>query len=127
MNLKIYEELKRVARKQEKTTYKTIASMAGLDLDIPEHWQELAKILSEISTREHHQGRPLLSAVVVLREIKMEIARPGNNFFSAARNLGLYAGHGEPADHAFFSQELSRVHEAWKKPAAGQSEMDTLF
>ena len=125
MHQTIYEELKRVAKKQKKTTYKAIASMAGLNLDIPEHWKELARILAEISTHEHNHGRPLLSAVVVLQATDMEKARPGNNFFTLARNLGLYSGYGELADRVFFSKELSRVHIAWKEPAADRSEMNT--
>ena len=126
MHQAIYEELKRVAKKQKKTTYKAIASMAGLNLCNPEHWEELARILAEISTQEHNHGRPLLSVVVVLQEANMEKARPGNNFFTLARNLGLYSGHGELTDRAFFSKELSKVHASWKEPAANQSGMDTF-
>ena len=126
MHHAIYEKLKHVAKNQEKTTYKAIASMAKFNLGIPEHWEEIARILAEISTQEHNHGRPLLSAVVVLQETNIEKTRPGNNFFTLAQNLGLYSGHGEFADRAFFSKELRKVHAAWKEPAANQSGMDTF-
>ncbi len=107
MHQAIYDELKRVAKTQGTTTYGAIAPLAGLDMSNPADRNEIARILGEISTHEDNQGRPMLSAVVVLQEINM----PGRGFFTLARDLGLYSGHD---DLAFFSREVAQVHAAWK-------------
>jgi hypothetical protein len=69
---------------------------------------EIGKILGEISTREHNDGRPMLSVVVV----QSETLYPGKGFFNLARELDLH--HGED-DLAFFVKELKKVHEYWKQ------------
>lgn len=104
----IYERLKEVARAGETITYSEIAPMADLDMSSQADRTEIGRILGAISTREHEDGRPLLSAVVVLSNI----GYPGKGFFTLAQELGIYDGSD---DLAFFVQELARVHEYWMK------------
>ena len=103
----IYAELKRVARAGGTTSYRALAALAGLDLDRPADRGTLARTLRAISTAEHQQGRPLLSAVVVLGGRRM----PGRGFFALARELGRHTGDD---DASFFRDELAGVHTAWR-------------
>ena len=107
MHQAIYAELQRVARARRTTTYSEIAPLADLDMASPLDRDEIARILYEISTNEHREGRPLLSAVVVLKGPQM----PGAGFFTMAEELGLYE-RGDPTE--FFCEELRRVHDAWQ-------------
>jgi len=104
----IYEQLKRVAKRQQMTTYSDIAPLAGLDMDSPADREEMRKILGKISTYEHQSGRPMLTAVVVRKDNNI----PGEGFFELARHLGLLSGGDD--ELAFFCHEVSRVHAAWK-------------
>ena len=67
----------------------------------------LEQILCEISEEEHNANRPLLSAVVVLKD-KM---RPGKGFYTLAERLGKFKA-GNDRDE-FFSGELGEVHKRW--------------
>ena len=108
MHRDIYERLKEVARAGQTITYGEIAPMANLDMESPADRNEISRILGAISEREHEEGRPLLSAVVMLADI----GYPGKGFFTLARELGLYDG---ADDLAFFVRELRRVHEYWQR------------
>jgi hypothetical protein len=103
----IYEELKRVAKRRQTTNYSTIAPLAGLDMENPGHRDEMRELLGKISTYEHQQGRPMLTAIVVHKQDNV----PGHGFFELARHLGLLsAGQDELA---FFCREVARVHSTW--------------
>jgi len=108
MTRDIYERLKEVARAGRTITYGEIAPMAELDMSNPVDRNEIAAILVAISTTEHQEGRPLLSAVVVRSDTRY----PGKGFFKLAQDLGIYD---RSDDLAFFVQELARVHEYWMK------------
>lgn len=113
MHRAIYQRLKEVAREEDVIFYADVAKIAGLDIDNPGHrWNVLPNILDEISTYEHQQGRPLLSAVVVQKATH----RPGKGFFKMARERGCLQ-EGDDED-AFFICELKRVHEYWKDEGA---------
>jgi hypothetical protein len=81
----IYEELKRLAKREEMTHYSAIAVLAGLDMDNPAHRDEMRQLLGKISTYEHQQGRPMLTAIVVHKQDNI----PGDGFFELARHLDL--------------------------------------
>ena len=102
----IYEELRRVVKAGVTTYYSDIAPLAGLDMDSPGDRARMARILGDISTEEHHLGRPLLSAIVVSKQG----GSPGKGFFDLAKGMGLYDG-GD--DDRFWVQELQRVHACW--------------
>ena len=106
MHEAIYERLKAVAMAGSVTTYADIAPMAGLDMSNPDHRNRIGEILGEISSAEHAQGRPMLSAVVIQKDNNI----PGSGFFTLAKQLGLYSG---ADDVVFFVKELRRVHNYW--------------
>jgi len=108
MTRDIYERLKQVARAGQTITYGEIAPMADLDMSRAADRNEIAAILDTISTREHREGRPLLSAVVVRSDTRY----PGKGFFTLAQKLGIYD---RSDDLAFFVRELGRVRERWMK------------
>ncbi len=100
----VYEEILRVARSRGITYYSDVAPKAGLNMDSPADRKHISRILGDISTTEHKGGRPLLSAVVILRERNI----PGKGFFSLAQELGLYHGGN---DVQYWTQELQRVYD----------------
>ena len=104
----IYQELVRVAADGDITYYSDIAPLVGLDMNFPDDRNQISNILGEISRREYEGGRPLLSAVVILRNENI----PGEGFFNLARGLELYD---EDNDMKFWIQELRRVHDYWAK------------
>lgn len=106
MNKAIYEKLKGIAKAQDTIAYGEIAPLAELDMSRRNDRKAISAILGEISTLEHEQGHPLLSAVVVLAETNM----PGQGFFTLAKDLGLHVGTN---DLTFFSHELDKVHRFW--------------
>lgn len=108
MNRGIYERLKEVAREGQTITYSEIAPMANLNMESQADRNEIGRILGTISKREHEEGRPLLSAVVVLSGI----GYAGKGFFTLAKELEIYDG---TDDLAFFVRELRRVHEYWQR------------
>ncbi|MCG3204341.1 MAG: hypothetical protein KCHDKBKB_01056 [Elusimicrobia bacterium] len=81
-----------------------------IDLDNIEGRNSLHQALGRISTREHKQGRPLLSAVVVDKKNK----RPGPGFFELAKTLGRYDGPltGRKSQ-VFLDAELRSISDYW--------------
>ena len=108
MHQEIYAKLRAVAKAGEIMHYYEVAPLAGLDMALQEDRNKIAVILDEISTFEHRQGHPLLSAVVIRTEDNI----PGQGFFTLARKLGLHTGND---DFLFFVQELRRVHDHWSQ------------
>jgi hypothetical protein len=82
----IYEKLKQMAKEQETTTYSAIGPIAGLDMENPVDRDTIRQILGMISTYEHQQGRPMLTAIVVHKQDNI----PGRGFFELAQHLGLF-------------------------------------
>jgi hypothetical protein len=108
MHQAIYERLIEVAKEQSYTTYSEIAPLAGLDMSIPEHREEIGELLIEIVHHEHRLGKPMLSVVVVHQHDNM----PGPGFFRLAKELGLQK---DEDNLTFFAHELIRVHNAWRE------------
>lgn len=103
----VYEMLKRVARAEGIATYAGIAAVGGFDIQSMSGHAELAEILTQISTYEHSQGRPLLTAVVHDRATNL----PGPEFFELAKRLKVQT---DKEDVEFYWEELQRVYEAWR-------------
>ena len=92
---------------QDVVYYSEIAPLANLDMANPPDRTEIGRLLGEISTAEHKQGKPLLSAVAISHDGN----KPGDGFFTLARELGLHRGSD---DDAFWTAELERVYRYWK-------------
>ncbi|MGH2614979.1 MAG: hypothetical protein ACRDJC_07055 [Thermomicrobiales bacterium] len=99
-------KLRDVARSGEWTTEQAIAPIAGIDPAHPGFTAKLGAVLDAIDRAEDAEGRPLLSAVVVMRATGM----PGATFFAFAREREL---HGGGDDRALWERELQRVHDDW--------------
>lgn len=103
----IRDRMIKAAKAKDIIYYSEIGDLMNLSMDNPNHRDELAHILGEISTTEHHEGRPLLSAVVVHKENH----RPGKVFFQLAKDLKKQK-RGED-DEIFYATELQRVYKEW--------------
>ena len=106
LHREIYERLKTFAKQEQITTYSEIAPLANLDMENPDHRGEIGRLLGIVSTFEHQDGRPLLSAIVVHRQDNI----PGEGFFELARELGALRPSQDRL--AFWCREVARVHEA---------------
>lgn len=104
----VVEELRRVARSGGVTHYFSLAPLAGVSIGDAAGRLRVAEILKQISTEEHAAGRPLLSAVVVMKGKKL----PGAGFFGLAQRVGLYDG-ADP--QAFWRREVQRVWDYWRE------------
>ncbi len=107
----IYEELLRVAKSGKTTYYSDIAPLARLNMASPTDRNRIACILDSISKAEHEAGRPLLSAVVILKGEEV----PSSGFFSLAAELGL---RGTNDEIQYWRQELQHIHDHWSKAAS---------
>ena len=104
----IYQEIKQVAKNKDITYYSDIAPLVGLDMGFEPDRNKMSNILDKISKNEHENGKPLLSAVVILRDKNI----PGDGFFGMAKEVGLYDGNDKDQ---FWANELHRVHDYWTK------------
>jgi hypothetical protein len=102
----IYDALIGIARERETVTYGEIGRQANLDMMKPPHRAVLGLMLDEIDRHEHAAGRPLLSAVVVLKQTGVS----SRGFFACARTLGVETG---PDERDFWAAELRRVYDYW--------------
>jgi hypothetical protein len=105
---KLRDELVALARSGQTTTYARAAANIGLDFRRAADANELASMLRTISSQEHAEGRPLLSAVCVMAGAR----RPGQPFFELAKSLGLMKPTEDP--RGFHEEELKRVYAEWK-------------
>jgi hypothetical protein len=108
MNEELYQTLRKVAAEGQVTHYSIVAPIVGLDMSHPEDRNQISVLLDAISTHEHQNGRPLLSAVVIHRQDNI----PGNGFFQMAQRVGVYNGGDR---YIFFIEELRRVHDYWRE------------
>ena len=111
MHQTIYIRMKQAARQGRTLTYGDLAPLANLDMGNPGDRNKIAQILDEISSHEHAQGRPLLSALVVRGDASGG-GLPGGGFFKLSRRLG--AQRAGQDDVAFFAAELTRVFDTWR-------------
>lgn len=104
----VYEALKGVAKARQTIFYGDLSKL----IDLRPMDSKFYRILDSISRREHGQGRPLLTALVVRRGYS--ISGPG--FFDLARQLGKleYFDVDAPARVTFWVDEVRRVWDYWK-------------
>ena len=104
----IYQAIKQVAKNEVTTYYSDIAPLVGLDMSYEPDRNIMSNILDKISKNEHENGKPLLSAVVILRDKNI----PGDGFFGMAQEVGVYNGGDKDQ---FWASELWRVYNYWAK------------
>ena len=113
----ILTKLTEVAAARQTVYYSELGDLIGLDMSNPGDRYSLADILGDINIAEHAEGRPMISAVAILKESSQYEAamRPGVGFFNIANDrLGLYNGSKDPDEQlAFWIPELKRVHDYW--------------
>jgi hypothetical protein len=110
----VKRRLQQVARREATIAYSDLTgemARAGL-VELDPRGSPLAGMLGQISTLEHEEGRPMVSAVVVHKDGD---AAPGPGFWNFARKLGLDAGTGPHAELEFWTQELGRCYAYWSK------------
>jgi hypothetical protein len=103
----IRDKLIEAAKKQKVVYYAEVGELLNFSMDNPHHRKELGRILGEISTDEHQEGRPLLSAIVVHKENHL----PGEGFFKLAKELGKQKP--DEDNDTFYTNELRRVFNTW--------------
>jgi hypothetical protein len=102
----LYDRLHEIAPQGGTVYYSEVAPLIGIDTGDPYFGARVGRVLDEMNHAERAAGRPLLSAVVIAKET----GKPGEGFFTCARELKRYAGRD---DLAYWVQELRRVHDYW--------------
>ena len=102
----IYENLKEIARQKSLTNYDEIGKLVGLNMASEYDRIRIAQILDKINQLEVACGRPMITALVILKNKNM----PGKGFFDCATKLGKYDG---ADDDLFWSTEVARVYSYW--------------
>jgi len=104
----LYRTLSQVAHRRGLVTYQDVARAAGMPVGAASG-RTLWDVLGAISTAEHEQGRPMLSAVVVGAH-----GQPGAGFFRLAGQLGRLTDHSPRAEREFWKAEVEAVYQAWQ-------------
>ncbi|GAP75944.1 hypothetical protein W04_2485 [Pseudoalteromonas sp. SW0106-04] len=80
-------------------------------MESEEDRDEIARLLGEIARHEHHQGRPMLTSLVIH---KGNDNNPGEGFFSIATELDIYSGSRDQLERVtFWSNQVTDVHNHW--------------
>ncbi len=115
----ILSKLRETAAARATVYYQELGDLIGLDMSNPKDRDRLSDILGDINIAEHAEGRPLVSAVAVLKESGQHEAgtRPGIGFFNIAHDpLGLYNGSRDRDEQlAFWVAEIKRAHDCWSQ------------
>ncbi len=109
---KVYEELIKIARRGKQKSkkgivhYDRIMKIADLNIEDPhDRHTVLSRMLGGISEHERECGRPLLSAVVVL---KGDIRMPAGGFYRLFNDTGM-------SDTEFWIEKINEVWNYWSK------------
>ena len=109
----VYCKLVEMARNKEKPIhYEEVAAIMGKKPEekMGHYWaNETGYMLKEICDYEHKHNRPMLSAIVVLKDDGI----PGKGFFELARGLGKLTSVSKQDEKTFWEQELLEVYETW--------------
>ena len=86
----------------------TYSQLVGLiaSVRLEAHDFRLAHLLGQISTAEHEEGRPLITALVVHKHD----LQPGKGFFDLARSLGFSFND----EVEFWSSHIKTLQATWK-------------
>lgn len=111
MNYRVREYLIDLASRRQTIGYQKLSDAChlGLDMQASEYDRaEIGRILGEISTFEHSNGRPLLSAIVVRQGTGYE----GDGFFKLAQELG-FGPWKHLRDTDFDVRQINSCSEFW--------------
>lgn len=112
LTLNIRDRLLAVAGAKVTIGYKELTDWLGIDPQLrPWRAELLYHALDTINRNEHNAGRPLLSAVVIVRESGM----PGDGFFRLAKDLTQF-NPATSSERDFWEQELRRLYDYWAPP-----------
>lgn len=112
MNIRVRNKLIQLARTDSNPiTYQRLITEAelGLNVEISHEKALLGEILSEISTKEYKEGRPLLSAMVQVKSNKGQ----GDSFFKLCEELGFGDWKELKKDKDFIIEERRKCAEFW--------------
>ena len=108
----VYCKLIEKARNKQKSHYEEVAVIMGKTPQekMGHYWvNETGYMLKEICDYEHKHNRPMLSAIVVLKEDGI----PDKGFFELARGLGKLTSVSKLEEKEFWKQELLEVYKTW--------------
>lgn len=107
--LRVYALLIRAAQQKGYVTSGDVADLMALSGE-PSNLRVANLVLGSIAKREHRNGRPMLSSVVVSSSEHEPVAA----LFKTASDLGLLpAGASKDRREAFWREEVNRVFEEW--------------
>lgn len=110
MKKQLYDELVRRAKGRGPLCYSEAAKYVGLSMDKIEDRNELSRLLGEIADHEHENGRPMLTALVVLKNSNT----PSKGFYKKAKELGRFPGSKKKkVKDEFWEREIIKVCEFW--------------
>lgn len=104
--------IEKARNKQKPIYYEDVAAVMGKTPEekMGHYWvNETGYMLKEICEYEHKHNRPMLSAIVVLKDDEI----PDKDFFELARKLGKLTSVSKQDEKAFWKQELLAIYETW--------------
>src|SRR5665811_2016188 len=108
----VYCKLIEKARNKQNIHYEEVAVIMGKKSEekMGHYWaNETGHMLREICDYEHKHNRPMLSAIVVLKDDGI----PGKGFFELARGLEKLTSVSKQDEKTFWKQELLEVYKTW--------------
>lgn len=112
MNARIRNKLIQLCRTDESPiSYRRLINTCelGLNMDIRHEKQLLGEMLDEISTEEHNEGRPLLSAMVMDKK-----RGQGDRFFKLCEELGMGEWKELKKDEEFRQKKIEECKAFWQ-------------
>lgn len=113
MNELVRDHLIEIARKGKTITYQELSDQYKLGLimrDSEYARAEIGRILAEISTFEHNNGRPLLSSLVITKGDNYQ----DDGFYKLCEGLGYGNWKKLKSDISFEIGQMSACHDFWK-------------
>lgn len=111
MNQILYTHLINLAQNDGLTSYRRIAPLVGLSMDVEADRDEMTRLLEEIARHEEQAGRPMLTAIVV-HEGGDNL--PGEGFFVIATEFRRFGGSRGSLDRlCFWVEEVKKVQDHW--------------
>ena len=104
------------ARQKKTITYADLFANYGADMDDTSHRNEVGKLLYHIGEEEYNNQHPLLTAIVIRKDINM----PGPGFFDFANEFGFAIGKDSDDEEKekFFKKHLKKTYDFWSKNKA---------